>query len=180
MAIAVSNGFRVFETRLAPPLSRDEWLERRARFNHDWLQVSFLTFLQAWHVELDVYGSTADLPVDIRTVLGEWVVRRPVLDLLIRYAEQLLGPGKVLDEFPLNELPYDQRLWLLDEVGKLWREASGFRLLIGDLEATATSVDEVIGNLLADHPCLHAGTRLYAKCQTVSRLLTALPMIRGA
>lgn len=151
------------------------WNNERARFNHDWLQVSFLTFLQAWHEEIDSAGKDRNMPADLDQKLRDWSAHRPQLDLLLREAKRLLSPARLVEAPPLDSLPERQRAWLAEVVEAVWSEQSGVALAVADLTAMANEVDGLVEAVCTRQPAERAGARLYESCRRISHALSSLP-----
>lgn len=156
-------------------ISFEVWENERARFNHDWLQVSFLTFLQAWHEEIDTAGNDCNMPADLDQKLRDWSAHRPQLDLLLKEAKRLLSPARLVEAPPLDSLPERQRVWLAEVVEAVWSEQSGVASVVEDLSAMANEVDGLVESVCARKHAERAGVRLYESCRRISHALSSLP-----
>ena len=150
------------------------WHDERARFNHDWLMVSFLTFIQAWGPELDRAGEGAMLPHDVEVDLRDWQQYRPRLDALLGGADSALGPAAHFEALGVP-LSLDAQRYLLDGARALWRERSGIVNLLEAIRVDAAQVDTVVEQLLDRMPVDAAGIRLYETCLRISQNLSSLP-----
>ncbi len=151
------------------------WNNERARFNHDWLQVRFLTFLQAWQEELDAAGKDCNLTTDLLQGLGDWYAHRPQLERLLDDAKCLLSPARLVEVPPLDSLPEPQRAWLTEVVDAAWLEKSGIGSAVEDLSTMAKEVDGLVENLNSRQSVENAGAKLYATCKRFSHALSSLP-----
>lgn len=155
--------------------SSEDWNDERARFNHDWFQVRFLTFLQAWQEELDAAGKDGNLTEDLLQGLGDWKAHRPQLERLLADAKCLLSPARLVEVPPLDSLPEPQRAWLAEVVDAAWLEKSGIGSAVEDLATMAKEVDGLLENLSARQSVENAGAKLYATCKRLSHALSSLP-----
>lgn len=160
-------------------ISYAAWNDERARYNHDWLQVSFLTFLQAWKEEIDSAGKDGNLPIGLGQKLGDWGAHRQQLDLLLGEAIRLLSPARFVEAPPLDRLSERQRVWLTQVVQGVWSEQSAIASALADLAAMANEVDGLVVSLCSRQAVESAGARLYELCGRISRALSSLP-ITGA
>lgn len=152
-------------------MANDNWYQERARLHHDWLTVSFLTFVQAWQVELDRAGEGSALPDEVSSQLKHWTHHKPRLDALLAGAAKALGPGSTS---VLAGLPPQEVEAAIATVHRMWLEQSGTGGLIARLQGAVSDADALVNGLLAQRLVPSAGRRLYECCVTVSRGLSAL------
>lgn len=152
-----------------------DWENERSRFNHDWFQVRFLTFLQAWQEELDVAWKDGNMPPDLLQGLGDWEAHRPQLELLLVNAKCLLSPARLVEMPPLDSLPVQRRAWLAGVVDAVWLEKSGIGSAMENLVTMTKEVDGLVGSLKSRQPTESAGTKLYETCRRLSHALSSLP-----
>jgi hypothetical protein len=160
--------------------SAHAWNKERARINHDWLRVSFLTFLQAWRSELDQDGEAGGLSAELTKQLAEWNRRRPQLDALLADAEYALSPARGQENELLLNFPPADRARLLAAGHEEWLQHSGIQRKLKLTQVAADAVDDLVNALLKGAPVSMAGTRLYGACCKVSDQLSALSVDSGA
>lgn len=152
-----------------------DWENERARFNHDWFQVRFLTFLQAWQEEINAAGKDGNLSAELLQGLGDWEAHRPQLERLLADAKCLLSPARLVEIPPLDSLPEQQRAWLAKVVDAAWLEKSGIGAAVEDLSTMAKEVDGLVETLSSRQSLENAGIRLYGTCRRLSHTLSLLP-----
>jgi hypothetical protein len=151
------------------------WQRDRIRFNHDWLMVSFLTFLQAWREDLDAAGGGAGLAPEAALHLQQWVQHRDGLLNLLAVAEWALGPLGQQHASADDDAPLSAHDTLLSHAHAVWCERSGIGARLAELRAVASEADELVWRLLQHLPVQEAGSALYRLCLQVSRGLSGLP-----
>lgn len=151
-----------------------DWENERARFNHDWLQVRYLTFLQAWQEEIDAAGKDGNLPAGLLLGLGDWKAHRQQLEGLITDAKCLLSPARLVEIPPLDSLPEPQREWLAEVVDSVWLQKSGIASAVEELSTMAQEVDGVLEALSSRQSVENAGAKLYGTCRRLSHALSSL------
>lgn len=151
------------------------WQRDRTRFNHDWLMVSFLTFLQAWRDDLDAAGNGARLAPEAELHLQYWAQQHGRLLNLLADAEWALGPASQQQHAAHGSGLLSARDALLDHAHAVWSERSGIRTRLLDLHGVAAEADALVRLLLLREPAQAAGATLYRLCLQISRGLSALP-----
>jgi hypothetical protein len=158
------------------PCRSDSWNARRARLNHDWLRVKFLTFLQAWRRELDQGGELGQLSEQIRLQLAEWTQRRDGLEDLLASAEDALSPANSEDDMLPTMLSPEERNRIRAATHAEWIQQSGIQERLRFARDSATEIDALVTSLLGGELVSLAGTRLYeAGCRFSDRLSSLSP-----
>jgi hypothetical protein len=151
-----------------------KWHARRARLNHDWLRVKFLTFVQAWQQELDRHGEAGDLEEPLRSQLAQWRQSRVGLEELLAAAEDALSPANLEDDVTPADLSDEEKRELRVATHAEWIEQSGIRDRLASVREDAAAVDSLVAQLLTGEPIPQAGTRLYEMACKVSDGLSSL------
>ncbi len=156
-------------------LNPDGWHRERARLNHDWLIVSFMTFLQAWRCELDRVVRDSQLPNELVSSLNEWKGQRDRLSRLLNDAENALGPiGKAISL--RGEAWSNENKEVVSSAHSVWLTASNFRAKLSDLRNDVLMVDKLVDELTCGtRTKAGAGSELYALCLRISQGLSSLP-----
>jgi|APMI01.1.fsa_nt_gi hypothetical protein len=148
------------------------WHRERSHLNHDWLTVSFLTFVQAWRDELDRVGGGDPLPVTAVPYLEDWGQYRPRLEALIAHAADALGPAHALANDPT--LSDAARQLVVQAAHAAWQQSSGVTELVERLQSRVAQTDALVLCLLSGGQVPNAGTLLYDNGVAISRGLSAL------
>jgi|GEM_PF-5212008 len=103
------------------PMKNRKWLELRSRLHHDWLQNSYITFLNARadHLEGSLRRSEK-VRLDVKEQFAEWKEKEGEFRLFFQTAVDALSPAQLLDEPPLCQMTHENRTWLKELVHALF------------------------------------------------------------
>ena len=157
-------------------MNRSSWAAERARLNHDWLIVSFMTFLLAWRDDLDSFDTSKEMRDEIRFHFKDWQLHHKQLRNLISRAQQVLGPLGQFDSDQLN--PDDKSLkQFIESAHASWMESSNISKRVTDLTNAVESANSIIEGYFNGSATVSGGTELYKLCLLISRGLSGLPSV---
>lgn len=99
----------------------DAWIQRRNRFQHDWLKNSYLLHLGRYLNILDNLIEDADFEARFAAdVLPDWLAHRAEALALANDFASEMNPSRLFSEVPLLHIPEATRLWLAETTTLLW------------------------------------------------------------
>jgi hypothetical protein len=164
------------------------WVQRRNRFQHDWLKNRYLLQLGHYLNFLDDLIEDPDLEAQFfNEMLPEWLVHRSEVLQLISDFEFCMSPLRLFDEFPLTLLAAEARLWLSETVHSLWRARHPVSEWVRTGLDAVKAVDRAyeilqesghqLGSGLSSSPPRGAVTGLLDACRELSRAVAQFPIV---
>jgi hypothetical protein len=163
-----------------------QWNNLRAKLNHDWLQNRYLTFLMARGRYMDELMKAGKLPrEDIQVQFIDWQRKENDFAFLINESIESLNPAQLVDEYPLNLMADENRLWLKEVVHVLYIERTGMTEKVAKLKEKLKLISDVhklLSRILnGENNELNAKagenpfTRFFQEVQEFGKMISCLP-----
>ncbi len=162
-------------------MKNKDWVKLRSKLHHDWLQNSFITFLEANQDCLNSTDSVNDEIDDILDQLLEWQNRHSKFLKFIEDAVEALSPRQLLNTPPLSNLCEEDRVWIGDLVHSIYLQKTQINSTIKNLIKAFNKVDSlvniVVSNLQGEHfaETDKCGEKLLNEIIVLSKQISALP-----
>ncbi|HEB87572.1 MAG TPA: hypothetical protein ENI68_11245 [Gammaproteobacteria bacterium] len=151
------------------------WQGHRARLNHDWLQVRYLTFLQSVTSEVDDWATSSRVQPEVKEGVLKWRERAKEWVELISDAEATLSPVRYLEVPPLSGMEPETRAWLSKCVHEIYCARTGIRETCLELADRLAKIEVLLQAIESGHAEQGAGNSLYTACLKFSRGVSSLP-----
>jgi len=147
-----------------------DWLSLRSKLNHDWLQVRFLTALDALESRIDNNSDENEILEISAEIQKQWNVNVESLDAFIDEANEVCNPVSLLSFYPFSLMGYEDKNLIRESVENAYFKHSGLPVKFTELRKCYLLVDGLISNINTI-PIKN----IYTHVAELSRLISSLP-----
>jgi hypothetical protein len=144
-------------------IDNSAWDMLRTSINHDWLPKTYLNFLNAWAENIDeMIIENALIPYEVVAQFISFRDMKERLRMLISSTVEALSPRQLVDEYPLNNMAEDHKIWLKEVIHALYCDRTGIKKTVDELQTLFESICEQHSRLLG----LLEGKDQYIECKS--------------
>lgn len=130
-------------------MKNSEWNNIRGKVHHAWLQNEYLVFLQGWAEDIDeALRDEKSIREDILKQIVVWRAKERDFILLLDETIDALSPAQLLDEYPLNRMDEEDKVWLREVVHALYLARTGMEQKVDEIRARLVKLFGMHGQLM--------------------------------